>query len=168
MFDQIHQQNLADMIKGNALRISTPQRRKLALEAIQAFERAPWYPQVFERAVQEVCQPGEFIFDGSSVSIEREAARIVPRLLYHYLALINNEQPLKLKDAQKWLADHHIGRKDGEPYTRIAIQKAIERGELAAHFVEGIIRYRVVERDDLIAWALDADQRRPGPKTDKE
>ena len=164
MFNQIYQQNLADMIKANALHISTPQPRRVAIEAIQAFENAGWQPQALERAVNDICRPGEFVFDGREVQIEHYASRIIPRVLYRYLTLIGAGERLTLKQAQEWLCERGLGKKNGQPYSLIAIKKAVERQQLPARRENAPTPYNTVTKEDLLAWAFDVDTRKPGPK----
>jgi len=166
MFNQIHQQNLADMIKANADRISTPAPRRIAIEAIQAFESAGWNPQALEQAVDDICEPDEFIFDGDQVKIEHAASRIIPRVLYHYLTLIGAGERLTLKQAQEWLCERGLGKKNGQPYSLIAIKKAVEREHLPARLENAPTPYNTVTKEDLLGWAFEADTRKPGPKTE--
>lgn len=69
MFDNIHQQNLADGIKrlvestkpSKPTRDTTDQRRR-ALAAVQLFERCGWQPRALEQALADTAAP--LSFDG--------------------------------------------------------------------------------------------------------
>ncbi len=97
MFDEINQQNLADMIKAHLLRTPTPQERQTALNTLRGFEQARWVPRFFDQAAQEIAPNRLRLADRKLNHNGRagEARRDLVQIMQRYLELLaaNTPQP---------------------------------------------------------------------------
>lgn len=168
MFKDIHQQNLADWILNRISKLPRPAQRKIATGALQAFERAHWIPDAFQQAVDQVT-PGFRISEDYVVEVDGNASEVIPRLLWRYLRLSGQAQRLTVVKAQEYLEAHELFKRDGKPYSRIGLNKAIERGQLPAlKKEEEPTPYYVIELGDLFDWAIDERRHQRGPKVEPQ
>lgn len=161
MFNDIDQQTLADLLKAHLLRISNPAERRFAIGILQMFERAPWYPQVFEQAVKE---DHRLTFNGSEFEVAGNPASIIPPILVRYDELVNAGLPrnqMGTTDAMEYVARKLTGA--GHPMSGLGVKKYINRNEIPNQMIGGSRVFSVAALDDFIASYL-ANPPRPGPK----
>lgn len=161
MYDNIQQQNLADWILNKVSHISNPPERRMATLFVQAFENAPWYPQVFQQVVDEV---GRFSVDAEKavVEVQGEPGDIIPQILTRYLELTS--QRLTIKQAQELLERSRLFKADGQPYTLVALKKAVAREQLPARLEQAPTPYNTVSLGDLLTWYRDENKHQVGRK----
>ncbi len=143
MFDHLGQQNIADYFKGYLMKLPTPETRGAAVNVLQRFENAPWYPRLFNQVLAEVAPTGRFrfeerklVFDGT----DAEARKSILAIMGEYLRIIETDIPrprlYSTREAMDYLSTEIQAR--GKPFTPRSARYHIDnkehiRGDLVGH-----------------------------------
>lgn len=107
MFDNVHQQNLADWIKAFLLRIPTPEARQTAMDTLKEFERSRWVPRYFDQASDEsaakivIVDNHKLDYPGTMAETQRDLVAIMKRYLELLAANTLAPQPSEWKEGSR-------------------------------------------------------------------
>jgi len=177
MFDNINQQNIADMFKAYLQRTPKPDDRRQAIETLQQFEASPWYPQVFDKAANEIAlgkmkvETKGIVYDGT----DGEARKAMNAIVNRYLELIVEGLPPTARsktleglfttdEAMKYVSE--AVSRSGKELSPRQVRRYImakEGKKLQGRKVGNSLIFSQEILDEFVQWYLSAEIK-PGPK----
>ena len=162
MFEGLHQQNIADMLKGTVLRLPTPDQRNEGLAWILRLESAEWhdraFKEVFGKHGQAFSREGRRLkFDGGPKQLLEALATIVQGYLDEIEPTGNDLLNTRL--ACQYVSDRLAEK--GRKLSPTSVKEYIwERKMIQRQLVGNSMVYRKKDLDGFIASYLVLDPKR--------